>query len=402
MSESLKDLIAAEEKKQKVDIPVHEWLQDKLGTIGSKNIRVVTHIGKYTHPDANVQISINPNNTPVIKGYLCSSGFDTKYQDYLCSAEFIPYVKTLEAVMKDGRQIREHLREGSTLLKNVAQVDDATLETWRQSYFEKLKDAEHCTLTEKRIKQVYFPLENGEYRLMSLIPCSVLIWELKERISAREWQVETTGTKEKSVRIAYIEKWERKFGGTKPQNISFLNSQNGGRAKILPCLPPSLSQKFQLPLRDFISQFRVFRPQHPNAARNSLWPLFEALHDTLVHDPNTEWARKKKRGIIRSIVEQGIIRHAEHIRHNASAGWSLESKHSGLDSAQKIWLDPEAAHPPEIAATDWPKSISRQIALLLLSNLETVIKFSKLEQITVRDEAFLDEISSIAREYIDG
>ena len=119
------------------------------------------------------------------------------------------------------------------------------------------------------------------------------------------------------------------YGGTKPQNISVLNNQNGGKAYLLPCMPPALQKrKVRLPRYNFFE--------------NSLWTgnfkeSFDALHKLLVVGYNNINIREGRDNIIKFIIDQ-VIDLMWSIRQHES-GWSRSDHYLNLPAHQKIWLD---------------------------------------------------------------
>ncbi len=354
-----------------------------------------THIGKFSHPD--VKISLQNQNFQNTIGYLCNGNFRTILQDYIVNAAYLPYVKTLESCMPDGKTVREHLQTSSDTLKEFIQFDKKEYEDLQDAYRSMMEQSKHSDKTNHRLKQVYFPLGNDQYRVFTLLPCSTLIWELKTRVRSREWN------QEKKQRIAYIDHVNRKYGGTKPQNISYLNNEKGGNSILLSSFPPILKRDYKLPATNFFSLIRIYRPKYFSPQKSPIVLLFDTLHDNLVHDPNSQWARRKKVGIIRSIMERAVILPAETIRRNAPPGWSLKDTYSKLPVFQKAWLDPY--RPKDILDTssvpeNWQDHIARQISGFITSTFRRLMKTSAIKQKIVIDDPFSDEIASIAMEYL--
>ena len=400
MTEKLTDYI----KSDKGDSET--WLPAKLGAPATQKMRPATHIGKYTHPDVDKSISIQAVCSPGTKGYLCSGSFATELVDYAGSAAFLPYARTMEAEMEDGRPVREHLKEESHHLKNICKADDQALDGWRKAWEEQQEESRDCGATDRRLKQVYFPLGGDQYRIMTLLPCSILIWELKARLNKRQWKEKSSDSDEKRIRTAFFSQCKTKYGGAHPKNISFLNSkkENRGNAIKLTCTPPAMSRKYTLPTRNFFNLIRPYRSSRPAGGQTHLWQLFEALYQTLAFDPNTDWARKKKRGIVCAIIEYGVILPAENIRENAPAGWSADDKYSALPHEQKAWLDPGRGNDQhsEPDGKDWQEAVSRSIARFIITNLEKMMKYDPAKKSISMDDAFVNEISDLAREYLNG
>ncbi|WP_028573526.1 type I-F CRISPR-associated protein Csy1 [Desulfonatronovibrio hydrogenovorans] len=400
MPQTLEEL-AAQKKKDP-----GEMLRENLARELKNMMRPATHIGKYTHPQAKDDMSILCENSKCEGGYVCFGNFKAELKDYATgNAVYLPHSKTMEAMMQDGRTVREHLEHGSSDLQRIASVDEKELKRWAENFQEREKQGKFSSRTDFKLKQVYLPLENGQYRLMTLLPCSVLIWEMKSRINSREWDTRIENNKEYNVRISFVDHWVRKYGGTKPQNVSHLNNENGGNVRVLTCLPPSLGRDYELPKRNFFNQIRVYLPKNPQEAQKGVGHLFISLYSSLLQDPNTHWARRKKKGILRAIIERGVIWPAEKIISSADPGWSLEHKYAALPPAQKAWLDPYApvAHEDDmVQSADWQEEIAAQISRFICRTFERMVHSDPQKKKIEPGEAFFRETAKLAKEYLDG
>jgi CRISPR-associated protein Csy1 len=400
MSQTLEDF--AEQKNMKPG----ELLTKYLGAEQKDMMRPATHVGKYTHPGVAENLVIAAPEFKVGVGYICFGNFVSKLKDYVGNAAKMPHAKTMEAIMQDGRTVREHLFEISHELKqNVPDVDEEEIKKWNENFYDLEQQSKVCSFSDFKLKQIYFPLDGGKYQLLTLLPCPPLIWELKSRINSREWETREENGKEYNVRISFIDQWVKKYGGEQPQNISFLNNLNRRTsARVLTCLPPTLRQNYQLPRRNFFNQIKIFLPRSPDEAQRGIGQLFQSLYDTLHNDPNTLWVRRKKRGILRAIIERGIIMSAEKIRENAMPGWSKQEKYSSLPAAQKAWLDPLGGMEPDQGQDqeDWQEEIAQQISRFIRSHFEKMVRFDQQKSHIVFDEAFSKEVSALAKEYLDG
>jgi CRISPR-associated protein Csy1 len=117
------------------------------------------------------------------------------------------------------------------------------------------------------------------------------------------------------------------FGGTKPQNISVLNNQNGGTAYLLPSLPPTLELRAtQAPKTNFFLQSLYLKDYQDK---------FKALHKLFLDTvPNNIDVREGRDYWILQIVEP-LMEKVWAIR-ELPGGWS---ETSALPPAQRIWLD---------------------------------------------------------------
>jgi len=137
------------------------------------------------------------------------------------------------------------------------------------------------------------------------------------------------------------------FGGTKPQNISVLNSQNGGTAYLLPSLPPQLEVRaIQPPKTGFFKDSLYFKHYQDS---------FKALHRLLAVNHNNIDIRDGRDYWIESIVEQ-VIEKVWQLR-QLDIGWS---ETTNLPPAEKIWLDAAYLEQRE-NEDDWLDDIIRSL-----------------------------------------
>ncbi|WP_082081708.1 type I-F CRISPR-associated protein Csy1 [Methylocucumis oryzae] len=150
------------------------------------------------------------------------------------------------------------------------------------------------------------------------------------------------------------------FGGTKPQNISVLNNQNGGTAYLLESLPPILKK-------------RSINPPKNNFFSNSLrlkdfQEDFDQLHKQLSSDTNNIHVRNKRDWLIKNIIYQ-VADKLWQIRF-LDAGWSTSDNYQNLSPQQKTWLD-QAYKDTRQQQTDWQEDIKTALARWLSNSYKT-------------------------------
>jgi CRISPR-associated protein Csy1 len=152
----------------------------------------------------------------------------------------------------------------------------------------------------------------------------------------------------------------QKLGGTKPQNISQLNSERRGDNCLLASVPPVWKSAAVRPLLGVSSLFRVWgrRPSVSQQAR--------ALRRFLEGNPpaNLE-TRQRVRAWVEALVDELIQFQAELL--TLDPGWS-QSDDCDLSVAQRIWLDPEGQHASnplenaeEAVAADFARWVNAQL-----------------------------------------
>ena len=125
----------------------------------------------------------------------------------------------------------------------------------------------------------------------------------------------------------------QKLGGTKPQNISQLNSERRGRNYLLASLPPRWKSIDLRPLLNTDSMFHSFgrRPEVKNAVR--------ALLAFLLSNPAVNVGTRNRRDeLVGELVSELSVFKAE-IR-TLPPGWS-QSPDCHLSAAERRWLDPD-------------------------------------------------------------
>jgi CRISPR-associated protein Csy1 len=164
----------------------------------------------------------------------------------------------------------------------------------------------------------------------------------------------------------------RKFGGTKPQNISQLNSERRGENTLLAALPPTWQSD---PARPPLRIETVFGPWLSNRRRVRL--LAGGLRKYLdsVRNParNTLEIRQNRAEWVEAIITE-LFQFAAEL-HELTPGWSADPD-CRLPLEERYWLDPSRGlTDPDFAAAraavDWREAISERFARWLNARLDT-------------------------------
>lgn len=328
MSDEAKAILEQEcEEKFSLD----NWLPDAARR--AKKLSMVTHPGKFSHPSAKINAIIASSERD-IDGFLRTGNIDTSL-DVVCNAPEIPIYKFLTLKLDDGEMLIDHVEQSSeTALKQLT-VNTMSFEEIQKGFLA-IKQNDETAVTSGKVKQVYFPCEDN-YHLLSILTPSGLMFELRNRVNDLRFSDQTKEARELKRKGEHSETGFDDlfnlsmigYGGTKPQNISVLNNQNGGKAYLLPCMPPRLQGR------------RVRLPKY-NFFEISLWTSnfresFNALHKLMVIDHNDVNIRKGRDNIICFIIDR-VIDEMWAIR-QIDAGWSRSDYYSNLPAHQKIWLD---------------------------------------------------------------
>lgn len=301
----------------------------------AKQLSLVSHPGKFSHPSAKTTTIIaiaqcSPD------GFLRTGNCEVDL-DVLGNAAALDVYKFLSLTMADGKTILAHLEKKTAIIKEQLDIPTSSFNEIEQGLLAIKQDADSTLKTSGRVKQVYFPVEGIGYHLLSILTPSNVMYKLKERINTMRFSDEAKEVREARRNNKHYEKDLSEvyglsvigYGGTKPQNISVLNSQNGGAAYLLSSMPPELTA-------------RTIQPPRINFFKNSLWPKafkddFLKFHDQLVAEANNIHIRKRRDWLIRSILYQ-VADQLWRIRY-LDAGWSDSDNYQTLPHYQKIWLD---------------------------------------------------------------
>lgn len=310
-----------------------EWLPHAAKRAGQ--LSLVSHPGKFSHPSAQVS-SIRATTPSAPDGYL-RSGNVAIAPDVLGNAAALDVYAFLCVELADGKTVLAHLEEKSAYIHGQLQVSTASFATLEEGLLAIKEDADPCVRSSAKVKQVYFPVAKDSYHLLSILTPSPIVFALKERIlsmhfSEQTKEVRAARNNNKSHPLGFSEVYGLTVmgrGGTKPQNISFLNSRNGGAAYLLPSLPPGLSP-------------RTVSPPTRNFFRQSLWwKMFEEdfmdFHNLLKAKGSDVYLRRQRDRVIRSIIYQ-VADQVWRIR-NLEGGWSEAQSFVQLPHYQKVLLD---------------------------------------------------------------
>jgi CRISPR-associated protein Csy1 len=363
------------------------WLPDAAKRAGQ--LSLVSHPSKFTHPSAKTS-SIIFENTSVANGFLCSTNVQSEL-DVFGNAAALDVYKFLSLVLADGKTVLAHLEENTDTIQRQFNFSSVSFDELRDNFLAIKQDKSSKVRTSGQLKQVYFPVEN-DYHLLSVLTPSGLMFALKEKIQHIRFSEETKLAREAEKNNAFHENGFDElydltvigFGGTKPQNISVLNSKYGGTAYLLPSIPPSFKiRNFQIPTTDFFKN-----SIYPNLYKDS----FEAFHRLLIAKRNNINIRDGRDNIIEFVIDE-IIERSWKLR-ELEAGWSEKTN---LPIYQKIWLDNAFLEERE-NSDDWLTQVIEKLASWFLDSYEKVIG-NNAE--LLRDDE-LREIRKLIKENQDG
>lgn len=339
----------------------------------ARQMSLATHPCTFSHPSArkNKNGYVSPVIADACKGvdgYLRSGNVVVEI-DALGNAAALDVYKFLTLEMEDSRKLIEHILESSKLAVGLLTIQTESYETLRNGFLAMVEpDDKSNIITSSKIKQVYFPVP-GNYHQLSLLSNSGIIYELRKRIDNMRFSDDVKDLRELKRNNIYSERGFTElyslttigYGGTKPQNISVLNNQNGGKAHLLQSVPPMLNKRgIRFPKQNFFGEsFHYYECRE----------IFNALHRLFKTDYNNIHIREGRDYRLQNLMER-IIDKMWAVR--AVSTKQYRSENSQLKAHQKIWLCDEFQQYRE-DKNDWLDKLCKEITAWIIRTYEKLL-----------------------------
>lgn len=325
------------------------WLADAARRVGQ--IQSVTHVLKATHPDARgTSLHVRPDSLPQhqeIGSHVLGADFA---EDVVGNAAALDVFKFLR-IEVDNRHLLDWMQASDTDLAAALSDDAETAVQWMAAFASLVREDEDIA-THPMAKQIYWlcgddPLEDSQYHLLQPMFSSSLAHAVHTDIQEARF-----GDINKQARQAFREKKPfdtayrdyrnlvaRKLGGTKPQNISQLNSERGGINYLLPSLPPPAWKPAGMNL-----------VKQESAFDDLIWfgemrELVRALIEFLDGDPPQTMETRQHRETIEQAIAQEMAMFGVAVRGQYPAGWTRDPA-CRLPECEQLWLDPDRTELP--------------------------------------------------------
>ena len=383
----LKGLDEEKAATQAAKYDYHTWLADAARRV--TQIQAVTHVLKATHPDARgSSFYARPRDLPQhadIGTHLLGDSYE---DDIVGNAAALDVYKFLKVEVAEKRLLDWLQCDDSDLLAAL-HADETIASDWAGAFKGLIRTADSLA-SHPMAKQVYWSVsgeavDDGGYHLLQPLFSSSLAHVVHANINEARF-----GEANKEARQAYKKKAAhnmsysdyrglviRKLGGTKPQNISQLNSERGGVNYLLASLPPSWNQdrvRNFLFIDSALERFRYFA---------GVGELRSALVRLLKSNPELTLPTRKKREAIERALGEAFAAFGMASQQLFEAGWT-RSPDCQLPLCEQLWLDPERvdlAVRPECEQADnafiqayewkdWPGEVAHRFANWLNAILE--------------------------------
>ncbi|MBV4411373.1 type I-F CRISPR-associated protein Csy1 [Enterobacteriaceae bacterium YMB-R22] len=336
------------------------WLTDAASR--ADQIALVTHAAKFTHGDSKSSSVYCEAQTE--GGYLSSAALKAPVLDVVGNAAALDVAKFLQTEIA-GDSLLACLKRGDVSALSAYAETPQQLNEWVTGFSRALavgKPASH-----RLAKQVYFPVGAG-YHLLGPLFASSLAHAVYQKIAALR-----SGEDAKDIRQALREKkWhprplvafpqlaEMRFGGTKPQNISALNSARGGRTWLLSSRPPEWITARKPPQN--LHSFFAAGGRYDLEATPALCRIAGLI--TGAGENKNCRIRRMRDGYIDELID-ALFAMAAELQQTAWQGWSLGCPK--LKQHQQLWLDPgriknEDAFAQAREKDDWQHAVAEDFA----------------------------------------
>ncbi len=351
---------------------VASWLTDAASRAGQ--IRLVTHALKFTHSDARGSSVFSSSRAENAAEYLSTASLPHPAIDAVGNAAALDVARLLQTEHQGDSLVAALQRDDYSSLAPLAD-NESQLAHWVAGFKQVLTDENPSS--HKLAKQIYFPIAKDQYHLLSPLYSSSLAQALYQRINASRFSEEAKAVREArknnhwhdDVYTVYPHLAVQNMGGTKPQNISFLNNARVGKSFLLPCAPPAWKsiakppQTHQSIFSDHLEFSYLARP----AVRQMQQFLLSVKHVA-----NNADIRNQRLAYTDEIID--ILFNYVSVIQNMTAGWSSPS--CALKPAQQLWLDPYRSQTDEAfkfarEGGDWKKEVARDFGFWLNRQLDS-------------------------------
>jgi CRISPR-associated protein Csy1 len=365
---------------------LNEWLPNAAKRAGQ--ISMASHPCTFSHPSARKNkngyvSSVMAQSELAMDGYFRTGNVGVDI-DALGNAAALDVYKFLTLKLSDGQSLLVHIKQETELSKNLLQINNSSYQELREGFLEMVGSSGEG-VTSSKIKQIFFPVDK-DYHQLSLLSNSGLVYLLRSRIDGIRFSDKTKELRDQKRKNEFSEQVFSEiynlttigYGGTKPQNISVMNSQNGGKAHLLQSLPPGIdSRNAHFPKTNFFTESLRYYDCRD---------IFHALHRILKTDYNNINIREGRDYRLQEVVDR-IIEKMWVIRSASSEQYHAER--SQLKKHQEIWLCDEFIQERE-ESDKWLDTLCKEVSQWVLRSYEKVmgrqaIKLGEAERIKIAE-----------------
>lgn len=402
------DKLADDDPRRTEFVAQHEppaWLADAARRV--QQIQAVTHSLKPIHPDARgTNLYVEPRTLPPLAELGSHALGDRFVGDVVGNAAALDVYKLLKLEVNGRSLLTALLAQDSDALAAL-HADPAQAQALRDAFVSLTQPRAESPSSHTLAKQLYWltgtaACDDAHYTLLAPLYATSLAHAVHAQVQEdRFGEANTAARKAKYARKMHDGVFHdypglavQNMGGTKPQNISQLNSERRGMNYLLSSLPPQWKvneQRFPTHADSVFTRYFDSRP----LVRQTV----KALRHYLESNPNpVKDTRDHRKELVDVLVDEMVAMAAE-LQHALPPGWTLnDPRFSKLNDDEQTWLDALRAELPEEEdfanrwlAMEWPDAIGTRFGNWLNARLEGQLSFSDIEFREWKKELLTDE-----------
>jgi CRISPR-associated protein Csy1 len=350
------------------------WLTDAARR--AKQISLATHAAKFTHSDAKASSVLVNNISTTDNEYLATAKLTDKAIDAVGNAAALDVAKLLK-LQVNGDSLIAQLQQNKADALIIFTDKTELIQSWIIGF--KLALADEKLSSHTLSKQLYFPLksDDGEtkYHLLCPLFSSSLAHKLHKKVTGTRFgdskeirDARRANKYHDAIDTSFLNTAIQSFGGSKPQNISQLNSERYGQNYLLNAAPPVFKAQVNPP----ITQLSIFNRQFTYKVSNYLRDFKTFLTNLTPEQRNFKIRYQRDHHFTLPIIDQLMI-HAANIQ-RLEAGWAtLPDTEIKLKQAHALWLDvynPNHSFQQEREKQDWLTTVATDFASWLIKQLK--------------------------------
>lgn len=390
-----------------------EWLAGAASRV--KHLQAVTHSLKPMHPDARgTNLNVAPASLPTLDE-LGSHTLGKRFAiDIVGNAASLDVYKLLKLKV-GGRSLLQALEANNADALHALADDPVEARSLRDALVSVTAGPEPSGRSHAYAKQLYWltgddATDNADYHLLAPLYATSLAHAVFTEVQDARFgeanriarHARREGLPHDAAYREYRDIAVQKIGGSKPQNISQLNSERGGNNYLLASLPPPLqSARIRLP----VNAESIF--EHAFGSRPEVRAAQRTLQTFLLSDPprNAD-TRDKVTRLVDGLVDELVV-YADELL-SRPAGWTREPSFDALANEEKLWLDPLRAELPDQVEfarrwlqMDWPIQIGERFGKWLNAQLRDWLSLAGFDESRQWRRILLRDDGSWARQLRD-
>lgn len=338
----------------------------------ANQISMASHAIKFIHSSAK-GTNIIDQKLGQNERYLDTQSLENINLDTVGNAAALDVARFLQLTDQNEKSLLNYLEQDDPSPLAPLAINSEQLEQWQNGLSQALTTNNPSSHTLG--KQVYFPIAENQYHLLIPLYSSSLSQEIYNEIQYCRYSQEMKQIREARKSKQFCEETLVSYpnlaiivaGGSKPQNVSQLNSKRGGVTYLFCTAPPQWQDVVKAPL----NTENIFNHSKINiATQNSVWAIVR--HLTKLNEketPSSMVIRDETKEMVQEVIDN--VLNQVGLWQELPTGWSENSE---LSNHQCYWLDPNNFDPLEIYKDEWIQAVSKDFGQWLVYQINTKAK----------------------------